>query len=102
MTKRNVLLALGILFVVAFVALTVWYVKTNVKLVTKDERRELVVTEVSKALERYYDEHGRYPVVETNTDLLRELSAKKYFDTEVRLDVVQYVPINYGQRYELR
>jgi Tfp pilus assembly protein PilE len=82
--------------------LTFWYVQSHVKLVSKDERRAVVVSELNTALERYYDEHGRYPVVYTNDDLIRELSAKAYFENEVRIDVVQYVPINQGQTYELK
>jgi hypothetical protein len=101
--RRKKIIA-GILLVVSFALVLglLWYMKTHVRLVTKDERRAVVVTEVSKALERYYDEHGRYPVVYSNDDLLRELSAKKYLDTAVRLDVVRYVPINNGQTYELQ
>ena len=78
-----------------------WYISTHVKLMSKEERRTIVTTELGQALERYYDEHGRYPAVNTNDELMRELSAKKYFDTEVRIDIVRYVPINNGQRYEL-
>lgn len=99
---KKILYAVVILFVVAAVAGVVWYMKSNVKLVSKDERRAVVVSELSVALERYYDEHGRYPVVETNDDLIRELSAKAYFENEVRIDVVKYVYINQGQTYELR
>lgn len=102
MTRKRIVVALGVLIVIGLIGGTVWYMKDTVKLMTKDERRTLVVTEVSKALERYYDEHGRYPVSATNDDLLRELSAKRYFENEVRLDVVTYVPINNGQNYELR
>ncbi len=91
--------AVVIIFVVLFLA---WYIITQVHFVTKAERRAVVVTEVGKALERYYDEHGRYPVLYTNEDLARELAAKKYFDTDVHLDIVRYVPINNGQTYELQ
>jgi hypothetical protein len=76
--------------------------KTHIRLVTKDERRAVVVSELSKALEHYYDEHGRYPVVDSNDALMRELSAKKYFENDVRVDVVRYVPVNNGQTYELQ
>lgn len=99
--KRIVFYLILILAVVVTVAF-VWYIKSNVKLVSKDERRAVVVSELSTALERYYDEHGRYPVVETNDDLIRELSAKAYFENEVRIDIVKYVYINQGQTYELR
>jgi len=102
MTRKRISLVVGILLLITLLSGTFWYIKTNVKLVTKDERRELVVSEVTKALERYYDEHGRYPVVYTNEDLIRELSAKAYFENEVRIDVVRYVPINQGQTYELQ
>lgn len=99
---KKILYAVVILLVVAAVVGVFWYMKSNVKLVSKDERRAVVVSELSTALERYYDEHGRYPVVETNDDLIRELSAKAYFENEVRIDVVKYVYINQGQTYELR
>ncbi len=99
--KRIVGILLVILAVAVAVAL-VWYMKSNVKLVSKDERRAVVVGELTVALERYYDEHGRYPVVETNDDLIRELSAKAYFENEVRIDIVKYVYINQGQTYELQ
>jgi hypothetical protein len=102
MTRKRIVIALGVLIVVGLIGATFWYMKNTVQLVSKDERRALVSAEVSKALERYYDEHGRYPVVYTNEELLRELSAKAYFEKEVRLDVVQYVPINEGQTYELQ
>jgi Tfp pilus assembly protein PilE len=89
--------------VIIFIALFLfWYIHTQVHFVTKAERRAIVVTEVGKALERYYDENGRYPVVYTNDELARVLSTKKYFDTDVRLDIVRYVPINNGQTYELQ
>ena len=100
--KKKWKLVLGVLAIVAVALFLVWYILTQVHFVTKAERRAVVVTEVSKALERYYDEHGRYPVVNTNEDLARELAAKKYFDTDVHLDIVRYVPINNGQTYELR
>lgn len=100
--RKKVLYALVTLIAAAAVLAVLWYMKTTVKLVTKDERRAVVVSEVSVALERYYDEHGRYPVVYSNDELMRELSAKAYFNNEVRLDVVQYVPINQGQTFELR
>ena len=99
---KKILYAVLILLVVAAVVGVVWYMKSNVRLVSKDERRAVVVSELSTALERYYDEHGRYPVVETNDGLIRELSAKAYFENEVRIDVVKYVPINNGQTYELQ
>ena len=79
-----------------------WYIYSHVHFVTKEEKRALVVSEVTKALERYYDEHGRYPVVDSNEALVHELSAKKYFDTDVRIDAVRYVPINNGQTYVLQ
>lgn len=90
------------LILIAIGIFVFWYVHTQVHFVTKAERRAVVAAEVGKALERYYDEHGRYPVVFTNEDLARELAAKKYFDTNVRLDIVRYVPINNGQTYELQ
>jgi hypothetical protein len=94
----------GILLVMAFalVFALLWYMKTHIRLVTKEERRAVVVSELSKALEHYYDEHGRYPVADSNDALMRELSAKKYFENDVRVDVVRYVPINNGQTYELQ
>lgn len=101
MKKKWKLLVSALVAIVVVLFLS-WYILTQVHFVTKAERRAIVVTEVSKALERYYDEHGRYPVVFTNDDLARELSAKKYFDTDVRLDIVRYVPINNGQTYELQ
>ncbi|MFM2374625.1 MAG: hypothetical protein RLZZ234_620 [Candidatus Parcubacteria bacterium] len=94
----------GILLIIAFalVFALLWYMKTHIRLVTKEERRTVVVSELGKALEHYYDEYGRYPVVDSNEALMRELSAKKYFENDVRIDVVRYVPINYGQTYELQ
>ncbi len=102
MKRKYVYLALLLLFSFLVLISLFWYMTTTVKLVSKDERRAIVGAEVAKALERYYDEHGRYPVVYTNEELMRELSAKAYFEKEVRLDVVQYVPINEGQTYELQ
>ena len=100
--KRGIGFWAGVLIVIATVLFLTWYIRTQVHFVTKAERRAVVVTAVSKALEHYYDEHGRYPVVYTNDDLARELAAKKYFESDVRLDIVRYVPINNGQTYELQ
>jgi type II secretory pathway pseudopilin PulG len=100
--QRKMLYVALIVIVIALVCTVVWYIKANVKLVTKEERRAVVASELNIALERYYDEHGRYPVVGSNEELMRELSAKKYFNNDVRIDVVQYVPVNNGQTYELR
>ena len=97
--KKGVILSVCILICATIAG---WYVYSHVHFVTKEEKRMLVVSEVTKALERYYDEHGRYPVVDSNEALMHELSAKKYFDTEVRIDVVRYVPINNGQTYTLQ
>jgi len=102
MKKKGIGFWIGAVVVIFVVFFLFWYIRTQVHFVTKAERRAIVVTEVSKALERYYDEHGRYPVVFTNDDLARELSTKKYFDTDVHLDIVRYVPINKGQTYELQ
>ena len=102
MNTRRIISVLAVLLVIAILAATFWYMKSMVKLVSKDERRAVVVSEVSAALEKYYDEHGRYPVVETNDDLIRELSAKAYFENEVRIDIVKYIPNNQGQTYELQ
>lgn len=99
--NKKVILVIGTLLCGMLALGVFWYIKTTVKLVTKEERRALVTKEVSTALERYYDEHGRYPIVDSNEALTRELSAKKYFDNDVRIDVVRYVPINNGQTYEL-
>ncbi len=100
--RKKIIVGVAVILAGVLVVGTFWYMKTHVKLVSKDERRTIVVSELTKALERYYDEHGRYPVVDSNDDLMRELSAKKYFDNDVRVDVVQYVPINNGQTYELK
>ncbi len=100
--NKKLFFAAGTIVCVALVLGVFWYIQTNVKFVTKEERRTLVTKEVSIALERYYDEHGRYPVVDNNGALIRELSAKKYFDNDVRIDIVRYVSINNGQTYELQ
>lgn len=100
--KKKILYVIAILIVAACTIGVFWYIKNNVDFVTKDERRTIVVTELTAALERYYDEHGRYPNVETNDALIKELSTKAYLQNDVRVDVIQYVPINYGQRYELQ
>lgn len=100
--KKGIGFWIGVVAVIFIALFLVWYVRTQVHFVTKAERRAVVVTEVSRALERYYDEYGRYPTSNTNEGLARELSAKKYFDTDVHLDIVRYVPINNGQTYELQ
>jgi hypothetical protein len=92
---------LGLTFIFIFAWLW-WYSVPAVHVVTKDERRAMVSTELDKALERYYDEHGRYPTATSNDALIQELSAKAYFANNVRIDVVRYVPINNGQTYELQ
>jgi hypothetical protein len=103
MTRQKTLLVVIIVFVLGLTALGLLYrySKENVRFVSSDERRDIVSTELSVALERYYDEHGRYPNVETNEELLRVLSEKKYFENNVRLNGVHYVPVNSGQTYTL-